>query len=329
MFQFVNLLFVFCIFDLSKSFFASSLIHIANNQTLVNVTEITDRQTNLQSLNSTLLSQIKENTDWKVNISALHNHESNKIAIIVTSVVKEFTLFHWMAKLFQHNITVYIISDNSNNNSLYMVKKHNHPIAYSLSINENEAKFNQFFGVDILTKKKSVVALDKSLYFMCRVAPHYDFVWFIENDVYIPSVDTFLSLNDRVIRSDLVSGEMFQYTNSWPLYGHFDLHLPKPWFHAMMCATGMSRKMLSVVDTYVRTQGNLEFLEGLFPTLAYQNNMTTLQPKEFKTVVYRNDWTCNDILKYANNWFHPIKNQKEFVGDCILSGEWNDRVINH
>jgi hypothetical protein len=35
--------------------------------------------------------------------------------------------------------------------------------------------------------------------------------------------------------------------------------------------------------------------------------------------------TCADVLKRKMNWFHAIKNQKEFVGGCIIKGEWTEK----
>ena len=84
----------------------------------------------------------------------------------------------------------------------------------------------------------------------------------------------------------------------------FELPLCK----GMVCAIRVSPKMLMYINNYANDYKTLFFCEILFNTLAYQNNLQIITPKELSTIKYRRDWSKNEIQK--THLYHPIKSIK-------------------
>ncbi|CAF1592328.1 unnamed protein product, partial [Adineta steineri] len=159
---------------------------------------------------------------------------------------------------------------------------------------------------------KSCSAWDKALYYFSKVSTHYLFVWFIEDDVFIPSVQAFLSLHEVYSPSNDMVTAALSYNrdgniNIWH-WRKLSTAFAPPWANGMVCAIGCSRRLLSVIDEYARWRGQLTFIENLFHTLAIQDgNMKIVTPFELNTIVYRDTYTLEQIQRRPNNWWHPVK----------------------
>jgi hypothetical protein len=68
----------------------------------------------------------------------------------------------------------------------------------------------------------------------------------------------------------------------------------------------MSTKLLFYIFDYAEKYRQLFFIEALFPTIAMQNNLQCDFPEELDTIVYRKDWSYDEINK--TSIYHPIKN---------------------
>jgi hypothetical protein len=78
-------------------------------------------------------------------------------------------------------------------------------------------------------------------------------------------------------------------------------------FHRLMvCASRMSRLMLSKIKDYATTHKTLFFLEACFPSIAKYNKLKYDTPDELSDIVYRKDYVIEDFNK--KNIFHPVKN---------------------
>ena len=162
--------------------------------------------------------------------------------------------------------------------------------------------------------RKYINAWDKSLLYFTEIATQHSFVWFIEYDVYIPSMSAFLSVyNDSVVshKADLVIREL---SNSRVYkFNHF---LKAPFYSSLACVVGVSRKLFGIIKQYVIQYQQLEYIEILFTTLSKQHNLTIYHPLQFQAIQFRCNFTCSDIHRYPDQWFHPIKDQLHFVNDC-------------
>jgi hypothetical protein len=215
------------------------------------------------------------------------------------------------------SIDVFILVDDNTNIT--------HPISSSpvqfLHFNETVCTKHGFREGGSVGTGKFCMAWDKALYYFSRQSTHHSFVWFIEEDVFIPSIQAFLSLHELYSPSNDLVSRMVEYNFHrdmnewmwWPLVvGKFAI----PWAHGMVCAVGCSRRLLSAVDEFVQWRGQLVFVEALFYTLAIQDNkMKVVAPHELYTVVLGIEHSFEQIQARPNNWWHPMKSfekQAEF-----------------
>jgi hypothetical protein len=176
-----------------------------------------------------------------------------------------------------------------------------------------------------------VQAWDKALYFLNRLAQQrFRFVWLIEYDVFIPGGPAaFLAVHRAAVAnaSDAVHAynnpEMTRNTQQWAwarVTKVFKNHFPIPWFTSMVCALGLSSRMLNATDEYARKHGQLEYLEAFFPTLAHHAGMRKWNPGNFSTIIYPSWHKCGDVIAHPAGWFHPVKDIRRFNGSCWA--EW-------
>jgi hypothetical protein len=156
-----------------------------------------------------------------------------------------------------------------------------------------------------------VVSWDKALFYFCVLNKNYSFVWFVEDDVFIPSVQSFRSIHqlysnisDLVISMNEINilGDVFYWHWSKAI-GRF---VP-PWSASMVNLVGLSQRILRAIDEYIRWRGRSTFHEFFFLTLAIQLNMTIIKPFELSTLKYRQNISWEQIYEQPNNFWHPMK----------------------
>ena len=183
-----------------------------------------------------------------------------------------------------------------------------------IQINNNECINNGYHSSNKLEMNKDCISWDKALFHFClRKRADYSFVWLIEDDSFIPSVDAFVNLHERYSREgqgDLICQKndenLYGDTSSWKwadVVGKFS----PPWYHSMVCAIGCSRRMLDGIAAYAQQRRFLPFIEYMFNTIAMQNRLKVVNPPELNTIIFRENWTFEQISQRPNNWFHPIK----------------------
>jgi hypothetical protein len=211
-----------------------------------------------------------------------------------------------------------IVDDNKYTNPLLISST-----VRSLQFDETVLMHYGFQQANVVGVSKPCSAWDKALYYFSRQSTHHSFVWFIEDDVFIPSIKAFLSLHQLYSSSyDLVTPDIDINTNGnlgswhWPLVpGTFII----PWAKGMVSAVGCSRRLLSAVNEYARWRGHLTFIEFFFHTLAiHDNQMKVVIPVELNTVVYRYDYPFEQIQAKPYSWWHPLKNFNQQT-------EWRNR----
>jgi len=156
-----------------------------------------------------------------------------------------------------------------------------------------------------------VTAWDKALLHFCVFNKTYSFVWLIEDDVFIPSVNAFRSIhrlysrtNDLVVRDSQLN--LLGKTSYWLWYMAFGNFIP-PWSHTMVNVVGLSRRMLQSIAREVHWRGVSLFHEYFFLTLALQLNLTIVLPSELSTLQPSGRYLWNHIIQRPNNFWHPVK----------------------
>lgn len=172
---------------------------------------------------------------------------------------------------------------------------------------------------NVATGSKDVIAWDKAIFHFCEIEPFYDYVFFVEDDVFIPTPESILTIHNKY-KEDLIchcdngfvekdKGDI----NVWHWRHAYGL-LNLPWYASMVCAIRVSNALLQAMKRHVNRINRIPFLEIVWNTLAHQNNLSVKIIPEFEYIIY--DSKSLDYTKYLtylknNNWLHPIKESKE------------------
>lgn len=160
--------------------------------------------------------------------------------------------------------------------------------------------------------RKLVSGWDKALFYFCNYEFNYDYVWFIEDDVFFYNEQSIIEIDVKYPSYDLLANCDFKEGNykDW-LWSGIKINLPKPYYSGMMCAIRVSNNLLKNINFYAYKNKRLFFIEALFPTIIKHNNLTYYQPDELTNIKYRFEWNIDIINKLAI--YHPIKNQANHI----------------
>ena len=152
---------------------------------------------------------------------------------------------------------------------------------------------------------------DKALYYFCRNNIPFKHLWFIEEDVFIPTIHTIENINKKYPFADLLcksNGIVYERRTDWhwPIVNEKIKNMAPPYSSSLVCAIRVSKKMLNVINFYVKKYKTLFLDEALFPTLAVKARLKIRNPPEFSNIHYNHRWRKHDLN--STNLFHPIKN---------------------
>jgi hypothetical protein len=215
----------------------------------------------------------------------------------------------FLNKFVNYHIIV-IIDDNSIYYEDILKKRHNNIIFFQLN---NALSYNKgYINSNTMGIKKLISGWDKALFYFTHYDESYDYVWFIEDDVFFYDETTIITLDEKYKSYDLLSNCDFKEGkyDDW-LWDRIKIKVPRPHFCGMMCAIRVSNKLLQCIKDYVCKYKKLFFIEALFPTITKYNNLTFYQPDELTKVRFRFDWKMEHINE--TNIYHPIKNMRKHI----------------
>ena len=167
-----------------------------------------------------------------------------------------------------------------------------------------------------------------------RYAYKYDYVYWIEDDVFIPSIHTLVNLTQSVQNAhtppDLIISEylsdqsdpewswwdVYRATSLWPILKLYDAT-----YKSTLCAFGMSRKYLHALHKFHTTVAKVTNIVNEFsiPSIAAYYGLVVYIPQQFNnTIIFRNtatldeQWHMNDIAHTNDSvmhLYHPVKDQ--------------------
>jgi len=234
--------------------------------------------------------------------------DSKKNALCVIFHKPKLYYFNILNNIKNYDIYV-IIDDNSIDYSKLKKQFENITIIQMLNI---FCKNNGYVNSNNIGVKKLISGWDKALCYFSLINKKYDYVWFIEDDVFFYDETTIVNIDNKYPSFDILSNCEFKegIYNQW-LWRFIKINLPKPYYSGMMCATRLSINVLKEIDKYAVKNKCLFFIEALFPTIVKYNNFTYFQPNELKTIKYRFDWNDKNVNK--TNIYHPIKDDRYHV----------------
>lgn len=200
---------------------------------------------------------------------------------------------------------IFIVVDN-NNIDLYEFRNNYNNINF-IQVEDIKCKLNAYIDTNYVLNKL-ISGWDKALYYFVVENNNYDFVWFIEDDVFFYNEDTLLQIDSQYINSDLLSNKINETSDgnqkTW-LWDRINIQYSPPYYAGMMCAVRFSNKMTKCINNYAKDHNTLFFLEALFPTIAVKNNLKLNSPNEMSNIYYRHDF--NEEIIDKNNLYHPVK----------------------
>lgn len=244
----------------------------------------------------------------------------NNTAICFLSRNYQSDIYNFSLLLTKNNYDIYIILDD-NNIKIKNYKK----IVNIIQIDDNICKTKGYIKTSMVSFKKTPISWDKALYFFTEIETYYDFVWFLEDDVFIPNINTLKNIDHDYPISDLLSRSNGLNKTGDVSTWHWK-HVVKdhqiPWACSLICACRLSRKLLNCIKTYVNKNKKMFMIEIMFNTLAYHNNLKVDTPIQLSTIEFRHKWELEDINK--NYLYHPIKSfktQQNFRQEILINKE--------
>lgn len=230
------------------------------------------------------------------------------ICILCLNANKETFAF---AEKLNNIYDVYICIDNNDS----MLPKYDETKIKIIRFYNNEPDDNYFKG-SVEYAKNRACSRDKALYYFCKIDTNYEYIWFLEEDVFIPHKDTITNIDNIYKTEDLLSRENIikisrnDLSSYWQHWDKNNNKIDFPWAHSMICAIRVSKKLMECILEFVNNKKYLLFDELLFNTIALQNNLHVVTPIEFSNIVF----SFHDIIPdniNENYLYHPIKNLKK------------------
>ena len=162
-------------------------------------------------------------------------------------------------------------------------------------------------------------AWDKAIYYFCVQNTTPSYVWFIEEDVFVPRESLFKELDDRYPTTDFIMKQHVKDTDdpSFEFWYDGDGKMERPFYRSLVCATRVSRRLLDRVVELHDSKKTLVFIEIMFNTLAVKHGLTMEMPNELQNIIFRHSWTEDTVND--NQFFHPVK-------DTALHDTYRDRL---
>jgi hypothetical protein len=148
---------------------------------------------------------------------------------------------------------------------------------------------------------------EKAMYHFCKVETTHEYVWFLEEDVFVSSATALSNIDLKCPKADLLCKEhaSIANVNDWAHWKLATNKLPLPWFKSMVCACRISRKLFNLVETYAKEKKCLAYHEFLLNTLAHHNNLLVQTPEELSGILWKFHWYIPNIKK--GSLYHPVK----------------------
>jgi len=201
---------------------------------------------------------------------------------------------------------VYIVIDDNN----YTIPDYQDDGTVKIiKVDNNECEQNGFKS-SILWLGDRAGSRDKALYYFTKESINYSHIWFIEEDVFIPTVYTIQNIDNKYnYEHDLLvpSHNIIDTQQTDWHWNHINnqIKISPPYANSMICAIRCSKAMLNCIRDYAKAHNSLFLDEALFNTLAIYNKLKVLCIQELSSIVYQRDWKHCDI--FHTNLYHPIK----------------------
>jgi hypothetical protein len=211
------------------------------------------------------------------------------------------------------NYDYYVIVDDNEFDIQHLEKKYTS--FHFVKIKEEDCKKKGYYGLNYYIKKGEPSAWEKAIYYFCEIKLNsYPFVWFLEDDVFIPQKNVISSIDRHYYGTgiDILCKSNETFTRKWShaeaVLQYAPPFLTKYLHISLICAIRLSNTFLKKIKEYIEENKRMFFAESFFITLANYYHFMISRPKEFETIIFRKNWNIQDVIQFPNNIIHPIKN---------------------
>jgi len=177
-----------------------------------------------------------------------------------------------------------------------------------------EAGFNNMVG-NLKKYEYKSLSRDKALYYFYynRDLIKFNNIWLIEEDVFIPSINTIKNIDSKYPTCDLLVRQNKIYKSKDECKNWFwnkifrDSYLTFPYGRSMICAIRISKKLLILLGSYATKYKKFFMDESIFNTIAIQNNLSIITPDELKYILWRSKRKHTIKTIKPNYLYHPMK----------------------
>ena len=253
-----------------------------------------------------------------------------KDCICILSIKPHEIWINFLKKMYNKynkKFDIYIIVDD--NSKIY----ESPPEIKIIQLDDNIVKNSSFINSCICTIQKTPISWDKALYYFCK-NNNYNNYWFIEDDVFIPTIDIINNLYENYVLDDVdvivnAYHENNIYKKDWHWHNMYikedinKTYFSLPWYLGLVPFIRLSKKMLDLINEFVKENNRLLFIEFFFVTLALSNNLVVKQIQQLgileweKNYFYENKNGVISLKKHLitdkNKVYHPIKNIEDHL----------------
>ena len=215
------------------------------------------------------------------------------------------------------NYKLFILCDDNNYNT-------NNTNIEFIKIDDNECFSNGYKNSNFFVNKNPS-AWDKVFYYFSKINKNFDYVWILEDDVFVPNNDAFWNLDNKYGNADLLCKSNICNTskNDWQLWQTANNKYDLPWYSSMMCCCRISNQLFEEIRKYVEEKDELFFIETMISTIANHKKLIIKEVEEFEDIIakaplgnrYRHFsngkiiWMTKSIPNIRENYlYHPVKN---------------------
>jgi hypothetical protein len=177
-----------------------------------------------------------------------------------------------------------------------------------IQFDDNVCMKNGYKELVFLVIPKLVTSWEKGLYYFTFENKNYEYIWFLEDDVFFHNENTLLNIDYVCENYDLLCNKIIENKEGKKDYwwwGSIEINYPPPYYNGLMPAIRTSKKFARCVYEYAIKNKTLFFLESCFPTIAIKNNLEIYYPPELLNITYKGEFKNNDVTK--SDLYHPIK----------------------
>lgn len=224
---------------------------------------------------------------------------SNIIAIL--TIAPTLDHLNAIAELVVPNYEIYVFVDRDDYNLT-------HSNLTIIRITNCEARAAGFYGINFHNSVSQ--SRDKAMYYFHQNPPKSN-VWFLEDDVFVPTSQTIPNLDSKYPVGDLLSArhtivERHNLTD-WPHWPRViqRYNLTFPMARSLVCGIRVSPQLLAIVTQHIVDNRRSSYCEVIYNTLALQHKLKVVNPFEMSTIKYRHPWTFEQIE--TDHLYHPVK----------------------